>query len=150
MRHAILVAIGITLFAAGAATQTKLGSAADEAAIIKNADARTAAFNRHDAKAIAALYGLDADRASAGGFFVGRAQVEKNFADGFNGVNKEATTNSSSQSVRFLTADVAILHREATVTGRTGGTVRNHATEVYVKRNGDWALVSQSVAARQP
>jgi uncharacterized protein (TIGR02246 family) len=143
MRQAILVVVVVTLFAAVASMQTKPGTAADEAAIRKNEDVRVAAWNKHDAKVVAATYTADADRITASGYFAGRSQIEKNYADSFNGLDKNSTLKIVSDKVRFLTADVAISDGERVITGRTAGTVEIHNTSIYVKRNSEWMLSAQ-------
>lgn len=143
MRNAILVAVGVTLFATVASVQTKLGTAADEAAIKKNVDARFAAWNKHDSKAIAALYASDADRVTVNGSFAGRAQIEKSYADQFNDVYKSATLKEDLGKIRFLTPEVAIDDLDFVITGATSGIVNGHAAAIYMKRNGEWTLVAQ-------
>ena len=143
MRQAIVVVVSVTLFAAVASMQTKPGTAADEAAIRKNEDTRVAAWNKHDAKAVAATYAADADRLSASGYFSGRPQIEKDYTDSFNGLDKNSTLKIESDKVRFLTADVAISDGERLITGRTAEPVKIHNTSVYVKRNGEWMLSAQ-------
>ena len=142
MRQAILVVVGVSMLAAVASTQSDLGSAADEAAIKKSVDARVAPYNKHDAKALAAFYSADADRATNVGFFSGRAQIEKSYADNFNGVGKNAVLKQEGTKVRFLTADVAIADTDNTITGRTDGTTKNHTTNIFVKRNREWVLLA--------
>ena len=143
MGRAILVVVVVALFAAVASMQTKSGTAADEAAIRKNEDARVAAWNKHDAKAVAATYAADADRLTASGYFSGRPQIEKDYADSFNSFDKTSTLKIKSDTVRFLTADVAISDGERVITGRTAGTIEIHNTSIYVKRNGEWMLSAQ-------
>lgn len=143
MRQVILAVVVVTLFAAVASMQTKRGTAADEAAIRKNEDARVTAWNKHDAKAVAATYAADADRITDSGYFSGRPQIEKNYADSFNGLDKNSTLKIESDRVRFLTADVAVSDGERVITGRTAGTVEIHNTSIYVKHNGEWMLSAQ-------
>ena len=150
MPRAMLVVIGVVLLAIPVAqTQTRVGGAADEAAIKKNGDARSVAWNKHDAKALAALFAADADRVSARGVKSGRVEIEKDYADEFGSVYKDAVLKDESNKVRFLTADVAILDADHVITGRTDGTIKNHVTAIYVKRNGTWALVAYRVIRMQ-
>jgi uncharacterized protein (TIGR02246 family) len=101
-----------------------------------------APYNKHDAKTLASFYAADADRATNLGFSSGREQIEKSYADVFNGVGKNSLLKQDAPRVRFLTADVAIVDTDNTITGRTDGPVRNHTTNVFVKRNGEWALAA--------
>jgi hypothetical protein len=48
-----------------------------------------------------------------------------------------------SDTVRFLTADVAISDGDRVIAGRTTGTIEIHNTSIYVKRNGEWMLSAQ-------
>jgi len=65
MRKALMV-LGIALALSPASfTQTKLGTPADEAAILKNRDAQNAAYNTHDGKAYALVPEMTAPRAWA-------------------------------------------------------------------------------------
>jgi ketosteroid isomerase-like protein len=78
MRSKVLMLLGLALaLSLPTYTQTKVGTAADEAAILKNRDAQNAAYNKHDGKAYAALMTIDADRVDAAGTLTGRAQIEK-------------------------------------------------------------------------
>src|SRR5262249_25578948 len=122
MRQLILVVVGVSLLAAVAASQTKLGTAADEAAIQKNQDARVAAWNKHDAHGVAATYAPDADRIAATQSASNRNGIEKDYAAGFAGVNKNATLKLNTRHVRFLTSDVALTDADDVITGRTDGT----------------------------
>ena len=74
MRRAILVVIGVGLLGIPCAqTQTRVGTVADEAAVLKCRDAHNVAIDNHDAKAVANLYAVDGDRISASGsYFAGR------------------------------------------------------------------------------
>ena len=147
MRQAILVLVGVALLVTAAHTQTKIGSAADEAAILKNRDMQNAAFNEHDAKAYAALAAVDADRVDGVGTVSGRDGIEKYYADSWN-ADRSAVVKDESRKVRFVTSGVALLDVDNAVT-RTNGTVKNHAVFIYVKRNGKWEMVAQRVIRKQ-
>src|SRR5262245_4642709 len=133
MRPNVLVILGVALALSPTYTQTTVGTAADEAAILKNRDAQNAAYNSHDGKAYAALMTTDADRVDAAGTLTGRAQIEKYYADSF-AADTTRTVKDELRKVRFVTSDTALLDVDNVVTGRNG-TGRNHGTWVYVKRN---------------
>jgi uncharacterized protein (TIGR02246 family) len=123
--------------------QAVFGTPADEAAIRKILDARSVAYNSHNAKALAAAYAADADLVTGTGRLVsGRAEIETNYVDAFAGVDKNATVRIDSSKIRFVTPDTAILDIDSVTTGRTDGAVRTHATWIYVKRNGEWMVVA--------
>jgi len=143
MRECLLMFVIASFVASVAPLHAQLGTAADEAAIRKILDARNAAYNNHDAKALAATYAPDADLVSGTGRVVsGRAAIEQNYIESFRGVDKTAVVKTESMKIRFLTADTAILDLEGMTTGRADGTIKTHATWVYVKRNGEWAVIA--------
>ena len=139
----ILTLIAAFLILTAATAEAQLGTSADEAAIREILDARNAAYNNHDAKALAATYALDADLVTGTGRIVsGRAAIEQNYVESFRGVDKNAVVKTESAKIRFLTADTAILDLDGVTTGRSDGTIKTHATWVYVKRNGEWTVVA--------
>ena len=139
----ILTLIAAFLILTAATAEAQLGTSADEAAIREILDARNAAYNNHDAKALAATYAPDADLVTGTGRVVsGRAAIEQNYIESFRGVDKTAVVKIESTKVRFLTADTAILDLDGVTTGRSDGTIKTHATWVYVKRNGEWTVVA--------
>jgi uncharacterized protein (TIGR02246 family) len=139
----ILTLIAAFLILTAATAEAQLGTSADEAAIREILDARNAAYNNHDAKALAATYAPDADLVTGTGRVVsGRAAIEQNYVESFRGVDKTAVVKTESTKVRFLTADTAILDLDGVTTGRSDGTIKTHATWVYVKRNGEWTVVA--------
>ncbi len=145
MRNAILILVGVIVgvvvsYAQPRVSQQEMGTQADEAAIIRNRDVGGEAWNRHDAKGVAATYSADSDRATNTGWWFGRGEVEESYADGFAGANKGATMKDTGQKVRFVTPDVAVLTANETIT-RPKETVRVLSTSVYVKRNGEWTRV---------
>jgi uncharacterized protein (TIGR02246 family) len=80
----------------------------DEDAINQIADEFVAAWG--DAKAVAALWAVDGDsRGYDGTLFSGREQVEKRYAELFEGVYKDTTFALSATSIRFLQPDVAMV-----------------------------------------
>jgi uncharacterized protein (TIGR02246 family) len=143
----VLMLVGLALaLSLPTYTQTKVGTAADEAAILKNRDAQNAAYNRHDGKAYAALMTIDADRVDAAGTLTGRAQIEKYYSGLF--ADTTRTVKDELRKVRFITSDTAMLDVDNVVTSRNG-TNRNHGTWIYVKQNGQWVSVAQRVIPKQ-
>lgn len=138
-----LLPLFVALVIGAASTYAQLGTEADEAAIRKILDARNAAYNQHDAKALAATYAPDADLVTGTGEIIsGRAAIERNYLEAFTGVDKNAFVKIDSTKVRFLTPDSAILDMDGVTTGRTDGAIKTHATWVYVKRTGQWMVVA--------
>lgn len=98
-------------------------------------DAYVAAFNKGDAKALAALYAEDAEFTSdAGETVVGRAAVLAGLTEFFAN-NKGATVQVQVESARFLTPDVLVEKGYATVGDQTTKYVCN-----YVKKEGGWLI----------
>ena len=150
MRERLPIFLVATLVVGAASIYAQLGTSADEAAIQKILDARNAAYNNHDAKALAATYAPDADLVTGTGRLVsGRAEIEKNYTENFAGVDKNASVKIESSKLRFLTPDTAILDLGGVTTGRTDGAVKTHATWVYVRRNGQWMVVAIRAARIQ-
>jgi uncharacterized protein (TIGR02246 family) len=144
MRPNVLVLLGVALVLSPPTyAQTKVGTAADEAAILKNRDAQNAAYNRHDGKAYAALMTVDADRVDAAGTLTGRAQIEKYYSASF-AADMTRVVKDEQRKVRFVTSDTALLDVDNVVTTRNG-IARNHGTWIYVKQNGQWVSVAQRV-----
>jgi uncharacterized protein (TIGR02246 family) len=150
-RALFTVIIGITLFALGARTQTPLGTSADRAAVLKFRDAHDVAWNNRDAKALANLYAPDGDRISASGVhYIGRDQIEQSYVNAFKGAYKNSPGKDESTTLRFLTADVALVDVDDVITGvgnRT--TVRHHVASIYVMRNGQWDMVAERATLKQ-
>jgi uncharacterized protein (TIGR02246 family) len=140
MRPVILGLLGAVLIVVVAQTQTKLGTAADEAAIRKVQETFEVAWNKHDAKG--ETYAPDADRITAAGYSSGRAEIEKSYAGGLIGVYKNATIKFDPGRIRFLTADVALHDSELVITGGANGVVKGLAATTYLKRNGEWMVVA--------
>jgi uncharacterized protein (TIGR02246 family) len=139
----ILTVVAAFLMAGALTAHAQIGTSTDEAAIRKILDARNAAYNNHDAESLAAAYAPDADLVTGTGRIVsGRAAIERNYAESFAGVDKNAVVKTESAKIRFLTADTAILDLEGVTTGRADGIIKTHATWVYVRRSGEWTVVA--------
>jgi uncharacterized protein (TIGR02246 family) len=100
-----------------------------------------AAYNRRDAKAVAAFYTPYADFLGFDGrMYKGRAEIENYLASTF---DKVARLKSPFGLLRFLTPDVAIADRPSGLTpAPEGWPSKVHATVVYVKRGGKWMITS--------
>jgi uncharacterized protein (TIGR02246 family) len=112
-------------------------SAPDEAANISKSqvDAYVNAFNKGDAKGIAALYAEDAQHTSnEGAAMIGRAAVLENMT-GYFAKNQGATLTIEVESARFLTPDVLLEKGFATVNDETTRYVCS-----YVKKDGTWVI----------
>jgi uncharacterized protein (TIGR02246 family) len=137
-----LVAAALMTARAGLAGQGK-EHAAEEAAMHKNAEAFVAAFNKGDAKAVAAFWTPEGDFVDqTGRHLKGRKAIEKAF-QGFFAENKGAKLRINIASVRFATPAVAIEDGTTDVIPGDGGVPeRARYTIVHVKQGGQWRLAS--------
>lgn len=137
MWTAAMMAWGLTSALAAEADR----QAADEAAIRKAVESYVAAFNRKDGKALAALWSPDAVYTNrlSGEQVVGRAEIEKQFAAIF-AETKGAKLESKTESVRFVSPNVAVEEGTAKVIRPDQPPEESNYTAVYLKRDGQWLL----------
>ncbi|MCI0682728.1 MAG: SgcJ/EcaC family oxidoreductase [Gemmataceae bacterium] len=115
--------------------------AEDEAAIRKTVDSYAAAFNQRDAKALAAhwlpeaVY-IDPD---SGAQVVGRAAIEKHFAEVFKDL-KKAKLAVAVESIRFISPHVALEQGTANIVGLDKEPTKSSYAAIHVKRDGKWLL----------
>ena len=108
-------------------------------------DAYTAAFNKGDVKALAALYAEDAQYTNEdGGTAVGRAAVVEGLTKFFAN-NKDTKLVMQIESARFLSPDVLIEKGLATIGDDTTRYVCN-----YVKKDGAWLISELSETTLPP
>ncbi len=116
----------------------------DEAAVRELVDRLTAAYNRQDAKAMAALFDPEADVVSIN-TYRGRVGIEL-FFNGMNGDPIESPSKTS--PLRFLTKDVAIIDMDTELPGMRGTdgkplpTMKFQAAFVAKKVNGKWLFAA--------
>lgn len=113
-----------------------------------------AAWGGGDAEALSALYADDAEWINAFGVVVrGSDELRDFFAPMFaafgDAVSAEESTNARRVSLRFVGADVAVVHNVTISTRGAGrdGTVerRVHITLVLAKEEGTWRIVHQMI-----
>jgi uncharacterized protein (TIGR02246 family) len=139
----IHTALALFALATAAIAQDKQPTEAEKTAKTQ-ADAYAAAFNKGDAKQLAAMYAEDAQYTSdAGNTIIGRADVQKGLSQYF-AKNKSAKLDLQIESARFLTPDVLVEKGFATVGDETTRYVCN-----YVKKDGTW-LISELVESKLP
>jgi uncharacterized protein (TIGR02246 family) len=122
-----------------------------EAAITKTAEAFVDAFQKGDAKAVAASWAEDGDYVDLNGRHLqGRPAIENAFKDFFT-ENKGLKLRIEVNSVRFVAPDVAIEDGTTSVIP-PDGTPPSQAryTNVHVKRDGQWLLQSVREAPYTP
>ena len=148
----------ISILVVGCASGVALNNAradqtADEAAIRKTDAAYVEAYNKHDAKAVAALWSPEAVYVDpeTGEESVGRDQIEKEFADTLANL-KDATLEIKVSGIKFLSPNVAIESGTARVIRPKEEPDDSTYSALYVKRDGKWLLdrVSEDELASPP
>jgi uncharacterized protein (TIGR02246 family) len=138
----------IAFNAAAVRGQASNSGAQDKEAIAKNAEAFVEAFHKGDAKALVAFWTADGDYTTqTGRTFKGRDELEKAF-QAFFSENKGAKVRIDSESLRFVTPDVAIEDGTTEVLGSENAPPsRTRYTIVHVKKDGKWLVSSVRDAA---
>ena len=139
----VLLALMAGFVAGPGVGQQSKGDATDKEAIAKNAEAFIEAFGKGDAAALAAFWTPDGDyTTSTGRRFQGREAIEKSFRN-FLAENKGLTVRIESESLRFVTPEVAI-EDGTNIELDSGGSPSRRAryTVVHVKKDGKWFLSS--------
>jgi uncharacterized protein (TIGR02246 family) len=113
----------------------------DEAAIRKSDDAYVEAYNKQDAKALAALWSPEAVYVDpeTGDLSVGRDEIEKEFAATFANL-KESKLEVKVDSIKFLSPNVAIENGTARIIGPKEDLDESAYSALFVKRDGKWLL----------
>ena len=139
----VVLALMVGLTAGPGLAQQPKGDPKDKEALAKRAEAFLEAFHKGDAKALAAFWVPDGDYTDqTGRQLKGRAAIEKAF-QGLFAENKGLKLRIDSDSLRFVTADVAIEEGTTGVISPDGGPPsRARYTIVHVKRDGQWYLDS--------
>ena len=141
MRHVMLTALMMAWGLAWASGAEANRQAADEAAIRKAVEAYVAAFNRGDAKALAAMWSPEAVYTNplSGEQVVGREAIEQQFAAIFADA-KGAKLEAKTDSIQFVSPSVGIEQGTAKVLVPDQAPEETEYTAVYVKRDGQWLL----------
>lgn len=107
------------------------------------------AWNRHDAKALGALWADDGDLIDpAGKHASGPTEIERFFQGEHSTTMKGTTYSGTVTTIRFPTSYVAVVDVDAVVTGMKAadGTdappLKHHVTWVAVKRRGQWMALA--------
>jgi uncharacterized protein (TIGR02246 family) len=159
-RHSWLVALPaaavgllavVAYTARPAAAQSKGGNPADEAALLKNAEAFVEAFGKADAKALAAFWTPDGDFTDLTGVKLsGREAIEKSYTELF-AAHKGMQLRIDVTALRFVTPEVAVEDGTTAVIRPDGlPPARARYTIVHAKRDGRWFLESVRQAAYAP
>src|SRR6516162_4282462 len=138
-----IIALQLLLASSPPARATSPETAGEETSLMNNAKAFVEAFEKGDAKAVAAFWAEDGDYVDlTGRRLQGRPAIEDAFKDFF-AENKGLKLRIDLKSVRFVTPDTAIEDGITSVTSQDG-TPPNQAryNNVHVKKDGQWVLES--------
>lgn len=146
MKYALLPTI---LFVVTAHTTAYGFQSEEDTAIRKRHDEFIAAWNKHDAKLMAAFFAADGDLVNPFGRQAkGIAAIEKLFADEHAGVMAKTRYAGSIESIRYLGKDVAIVDTNGEVTGMKGADgadappFKHHVIWIAHKDAGKWSAVA--------
>jgi uncharacterized protein (TIGR02246 family) len=124
------------------------GEGTDDAAIRALEVQQQEAWNRHDAKAYAALFTEDGDCVNVvGWWWKGRAEIEKKLTDAYVFVFSESVLTIGEVTSRFLQPDLAVVHVRWTMTGaRTPQGIptpqQGIQTQLVQKHAGKWLIAT--------
>ena len=113
----------------------------DRMAIRQAVDSYVAAFNKADAKALAAMWSPEAVYTNplSGGQVIGREAIEQQFA-GIFADSKDARLEATTNSIEFISPGVAIESGSAKVIQGEQVVEESEYTAIYVKRDNAWLL----------
>jgi uncharacterized protein (TIGR02246 family) len=112
---------------------------ADEEIIRRRLQTVTDAFNRGDARAVAALYAPDADYIdSLGRVSKGRANIEQTFHALLTGPYQGAKLEGQIESIRFLSPTLALVDISGEATPKQGPSRQLCGVSVWIKQDGQW------------
>lgn len=138
----IAIATGLLLTAPAGAAERKPGDNSDENAIRAAVQSYVEAYNRGDAKAVAAHWSESGEWTSPSGQrFQGREAIEKETAAMF-AANKGVRIEVLNPSIRIVSADAAVEEGTVRVTSPAEPPSDSTYVAVHVKKNGQWKLDS--------
>jgi uncharacterized protein (TIGR02246 family) len=138
----------MVVFAFALITIPLLAKESSEAAIRATDEAFAAAWNKHDAKAMAAVWAKDGDLINPFGRVAkGRAEIEKVLQDEHSTVFKQSTYKPGAMSVRFIEPDIALAESDTEISGvtqpdGTTTTINVHIIRLVQKKDGKWWTVA--------
>ena len=148
-RKLSLIAIVPLLLTTATSARAQGGTAADEQAIRQIETGWETAWNHHDVAAMASLFVPEADVVNlAGEWFKGREAFQKSLESLHSGKVRESVWQTQDIDVKFLTAEIAIVHLHFSSHGdrNPDGSLmpprKGVLTRVEVKRDGRWLIVA--------
>lgn len=129
---------------AATAARPSAARARDEQAVRGVVADLIAAWNRHDAVGAAAVMTTDVDMVAPPGMYAhGRAQIEADSPGMFATVYKDAHESVTTDRIRFLRPDVALVDGTFAIVGPNfPGDARGLQTVVLMKEHGRWAVAA--------
>jgi uncharacterized protein (TIGR02246 family) len=123
---------------------TPEGPSVDEKTIRKVFADYDTTWNQHDMKAHAQLFAEDADFVDVvGAYLSGRNEIERQHTEMHAGQYQDSQMTTISVAVRFLSADVAVVHRAAEAAYNRGNVKRRmFMTAVMTKRDNRWLIAA--------
>lgn len=98
-----------------------------------------AAWNRHDAQAVASYYATTGDIVTeTGDALSSRDGIQQALTDAFNGDLKNSTLASTVSTVRLIKPDVAIVDSEVELKNGDAEARKLHVVSVLVNKDGKW------------
>jgi uncharacterized protein (TIGR02246 family) len=146
-----IIALLLLLASQLRARATSSETPGDENSIVNNAKAFVDAFDKGDAKAVAAFWAEDGDYVDLNGRHLqGRSAIENAFKDVF-AENKGLHLRIDVSSIRFLTPEIAIEDGTTSVIPPDNAPPSQaRYTNVHVKKDGQWVLQSVREAPYTP
>lgn len=149
--HLKYLPVFVCACAIGASTQvvTAADNTADETAIQQMEMQQAETWNRHDAKAYAALFAEDGDCVNVlGWWWQGRAEIEAKLANAFAFVFAQSALKIEDVKTRFLNPDLAVVHLRWSMTGARGPSggapppQQGIQTQVVQKSGAKWTIAA--------
>jgi uncharacterized protein (TIGR02246 family) len=146
MRNLALIGILFTLVICSAAQAFQNP---DDAALQQRQKDWSAAWDKHDAKQMAAIFSADADVMNPFGRKAkGRDEIEKLFAEEHAGPMSKSSYKGVVETIRYIGKEVAIIDVAGEITGMIGPDgaaaepFKHHVTWIAVKKDGQWTAVA--------
>jgi uncharacterized protein (TIGR02246 family) len=142
---AAILLLGGPAFVSRAEDKDEKKDAGAEQAVRDWAKEMSAAWEKHDGKAVAALYAEDGDLTTPQGEAIaGREAIERHHADLFDGVLKDTKLALEVRRIKFVTPQVAVLDTDGEISGGKGDDGNERAalsfrlTAVLVRHGDSW------------
>lgn len=146
MKKLLLLSV---LLALAAPLPVRAEATTEEAAIKKLYEDFCTAWNKHDPKAMAAVWVADGDVINPFGRHArGTAEIEKLFTDEHTGPMASTTYTGTTDSIRHLGKNYALVESDGVITGLKApdGTAappfKHHLTWIAEKKDGKWITVA--------